>query len=76
MQEVRDAAILTVIMRTALQLRWPLKMAAILLLVVLADGLVVLFVQKPLPWAIAIPALIPLLTAVFVIIPMIQAEKP
>jgi hypothetical protein len=62
-------------MRPPLQRRWLLRMVAIVLLVGLADALVVEFTRRPLPWAVIIPALIPLLTAVFVIIPMIRAEK-
>jgi hypothetical protein len=58
------------------QLHWPLiKMAAILIAVGLADALVVMFVSRPLPWAVLIPALVPLLTAVFVIIPILNNPK-
>lgn len=47
-----------------------------LLLVGLADLLVDMFAPRPLPWAILIPALTPLLTVIFVIVPMLNAEKP
>jgi len=57
-------------------MRWALRMAAVLLAAALADGLVVMLAPRPLPWAVMIPALIPLLTAVFVIIPMLNAKKP
>jgi hypothetical protein len=57
-------------------LKWAIRMALILVLVALADGLFVFFAPKPLPWAAVIPALIPVLTSIFVIIPMIRAEKP
>jgi hypothetical protein len=50
-------------------------MLAVLLGAGLADGLVVMVAPRPLPWAVLIPALIPLLTAVFVIIPMLKAAK-
>jgi hypothetical protein len=45
-------------------------MGAILLFVTGLDGVVVMFAARPMPWAAVIPALIPLLTALFVIIPM------
>ena len=57
-------------------LKWAIRMALILVLVAAADGLFVFFARKPLPWVAVIPALIPLLTGVFVILPMIRAEKP
>jgi hypothetical protein len=56
-------------------MKWILRMAAILLVVVSADALAVMLAPRPLPWAVAIPALIPLLTAVFVIIPMMKNAK-
>jgi hypothetical protein len=52
-----------------------LKLAAIILLVAFADVLFVLFARRPLPLAAIIPAFIPLLTVVFVIIPMQKSEK-
>jgi hypothetical protein len=52
-----------------------LKLAAIICLVAMADVLFVLFARRPLPWAAIIPAFIPVLTVVFVIIPMQRSEK-
>lgn len=57
-------------------LKWAVRMALIILLVALADARFVFFARKPLPWAAVIPALIPLLTGFFVILPMMRAEKP
>lgn len=51
------------------------RLAGILFAVGLVDCLYVLFAKRPLPWAGIIPAAIPLLAAVFVIIPMIRASK-
>lgn len=62
-------------MRIAPQMRWPFTMATILVVVGLADALVVMFVPHPLPWAVLIPSLIPLLTAIFVNIPLISSTK-
>jgi hypothetical protein len=56
-------------------LKWAAKMALILLLAAVADGLVVEFVRKPIPWVEAISGSLPLLTAVFVILPMMRNEK-
>ena len=55
--------------------KWAGRMAAILVLVAAAEVPIVLFTRKPLPWVAVIPALIPILTAVFVISPMMTAEK-
>ncbi len=57
-------------------LKRAIRMALILVLVAAVDGLFVFYARKPLPWAAVIPALIPLLTGIFVILPMIRAEKP
>jgi len=51
-------------------LEWAFRMGAILLLVCGLDGAVAMFVARPLPWVALVPGLIPLLTALFVIIPM------
>ncbi len=51
-------------------LKWVSRMGAILVLVTGLDAAVVMFVARPMPWAVVIPTLIPLLTALFVIIPM------
>jgi heme A synthase len=56
-------------------LKWLGRMALILVLVSVADGLVGAFARKPLPWVAVIPALIPVLTAVFVIIPLMTEMK-
>ena len=56
-------------------MKWVWRMATILVVVTLIDALVVLFVDRPLPWAVIIPATIPLLTAIFVVIPFINATK-
>jgi hypothetical protein len=56
-------------------MKWVWRMAAILVVVALIDALVVLFVARPLLWAAVIPGLIPLLTAIFVVIPYINATK-
>ena len=55
--------------------KWAGRMAAILVLVAAAEVPIVLFTRKPLPWVVVIPALIPILTAVFVIIPMMTTDK-
>ncbi len=57
-------------------MQWLSRMAAIMLAGGLADGLVVWLAPHPLPWAAMIPALIPLMTVIFVVIPMRRAEKP
>ncbi len=56
-------------------MRWMLRMATVLVGVGALDAAVVLVVPRPLPWAAIIPALIPLLTAVLVIIPMLNDRK-
>ena len=48
----------------------------IILLVGVADILVVLFVRRPFPWVVLIPALVPLLVSVLIIFPMTKAQKP
>jgi hypothetical protein len=56
-------------------LKWAGRMMLIILLVAVADGLVGAFARKPLPWVAVIPALIPVLTCVFVVLPIIRADK-
>jgi hypothetical protein len=56
-------------------MKWVWRMAAILVVVTLIDALVVLIVAHPLPWAAAIPGLIPLLMAIFVIRPFINSTR-
>jgi hypothetical protein len=55
--------------------KWAVRFFSILLLVVMADALVAMFLRRPLPWVAIIPALLPLLVSVFVILPMIRAER-
>jgi len=52
-----------------------LKMMAILTFVAGLDAIVVMFATRPLPWAAAIPSLVPLLTTLFIIIPMLKTRK-
>ena len=56
-------------------LKWALRFMWILLLVGVAEALVVLFARKPLPWVALIGALVPLLTCVLIILPMMKVEK-
>jgi hypothetical protein len=56
-------------------MKWALRMAAILVVGALVEALVVWFAARPLPWAVVIPATIPLLTAIFVIIPFLKAAR-
>jgi hypothetical protein len=55
--------------------KWAERRVAILVLVAAAEVPIVLFTRKPLPWPAVIPALIPILTAVFVLIPMMTIGK-
>jgi hypothetical protein len=55
--------------------KWAVRMAVILVIVALADGLVGAFASKPFPWVVVIPATMPLLASIFVIFPMLRAEK-
>jgi hypothetical protein len=55
--------------------KWAARFISILLLVAIADALVALFMRRPLPWTVILPASIPLLVSVFVILPMMRAEK-
>jgi hypothetical protein len=57
------------------QVRWPLRMATVLVVVCLTDALVVMFAPRPLLWAILIPALTPLLTVIFVVLPLLRNPK-
>ena len=56
-------------------MKWVWRMAAIFVVVTMIDALMVLFVAHPLPWAAIIPATIPLLTVIFVVIPFINATR-
>jgi hypothetical protein len=53
----------------------PLKTMAILTFVAALDAIVVMFAARPLPLATVIPSLVPLLTTLFVIIPMLKTRK-
>jgi hypothetical protein len=57
------------------QLKWPLRMATVLVVVGLTDALAVGFAPRPLLWAVLIPALTPLLTVIFVILPMLRNPR-
>ena len=54
--------------------KWAARLFSILLVVVVADALVATFMRRPLPWVVIIPALLPLLVSVFVILPMIREK--
>lgn len=56
-------------------MKWALRLMAVIFAVGVVDIVVVTFSPRPLPWAAIIPGLVPVLTAVFVIIPMMRAEK-
>jgi predicted ferric reductase len=57
-------------------LKWVVRLMLLVLLVAVADSLVVLFARKPFPWNVLIPAILPVLIAIFVILPMIKVQKP
>jgi len=50
-------------------------MATVLAVVGLTDALAVGFAPRPLLWAVLIPALTPLLTVIFVILPMLRNPR-
>ena len=52
-----------------------LKMAALFLVVGVADCLAICYSKTPLLYAAIIPGLVPLLTVAFVIAPMLKATK-
>ena len=55
---------------------WPIRrFAAIVVVAAVIDCVFVLFAHKPLPAAAIIPAAIPLLVAVLVVIPMTKKSK-
>ena len=56
-------------------MKWALRLMAVMFAVGVADIVVVMVAPHPLPWAAIIPGFVPVLTAVFVIIPMMRAEK-
>lgn len=55
--------------------KWATRLMSIVLLVAVADALVVAFMRRPFPLTAIIPCSIPILVAVFVIIPMSVARK-
>jgi hypothetical protein len=55
--------------------KWALRMGLILVLVAVTDGLVVAYARKPFPWDVLIPCALPVLMSIFVLIPMMKAEK-
>ena len=55
--------------------KWCGRMMAILLLVAIAGALITAFMRHPLPWPLIPAASMPLLTAVFVIGPMMRDGK-
>lgn len=55
--------------------KWAVRLILLILLVVVADGLVGQFARKPFPWTVLVPASLPVLICVFVILPMTRAEK-
>ncbi len=61
-------------MTTCLPLNLVLRMAAILVVVCFADAMVPIFLTHPFPWVSIVPALIPVLTAIVVIRPLLQAD--
>ncbi len=52
----------------------PLRMAMILVVVGFAEAMVPVFLRHPFPWVVVVPALIPVLTAILVIWPLIRAD--
>jgi hypothetical protein len=54
---------------------WLIPTILVLLVTVLADGVVVWFAQRPLPWAVLIPATLPLTLFLFVGLPLLRQEK-
>jgi hypothetical protein len=55
--------------------KWAARLMAIILAVAVADALIVVFMRRPFPWTVIIPASTPLLVAAFVIFPMIKAGE-
>jgi cytochrome c oxidase subunit IV len=56
-------------------LKWCARLLSIVFLIALADALVVIFMRRPFPFTVLIPCSIPILVAVFVIIPMSRAHR-
>ena len=55
--------------------KWAARFLSIVLLVAAADALVAMFMRRPFPWTVILPALIPLLVAALVIVPMIVGKR-
>jgi hypothetical protein len=55
--------------------KWCARVMAIILAASVADALVVMFMRRPFPWTVIIPAFIPVLVAAFVIVPMNRTAK-
>ena len=51
-----------------------LRLAAIIVIVAVVDGVFVLFAPRPMPWAAIIPAAVPLLVSIFVL-PLIKQKN-
>ncbi len=56
-------------------IKWSARLMSIILIVGIADALVVIFMRHPFPFTVIIPCLVPILVALFVIIPMSRAQK-
>jgi hypothetical protein len=51
------------------------RLMSIVVIVAVADALVVIFMRRPFPWTVIIPAFTPVLIASFVILPMNKAQR-
>jgi hypothetical protein len=56
-------------------LKYAARMIAIILVAGVADVLAVEFLRRPFPWTAIIPALVPLFTVVFVVMPITRAAR-
>jgi hypothetical protein len=52
------------------ELRYGLRFIVVVLAACIVDCALVLLLKKPLPWAVIVPATIPMWVALFVILPM------
>jgi hypothetical protein len=57
-------------------MQWVVRMGVILAAVATIDVLVVVFASRPMPWAALVPSLIPVLTVLYVIAPMLKTARP
>lgn len=55
--------------------KWCARLISIVLVAAAADVLVVLFMRRPFPFAAIVPGFVPILVAVFVILPMSRARR-